>query len=137
MASMRDWLRELPLDLTFRTGATFQAIDSLRQALQIDLPDDYVEFMRMTNGAEGMVGKQYLALLPIEEIASHNEALNVSTFAPGLVVFANNGADTAYAFDTQSSMPSIVDVPYVGMRRKEARHMAETFANFLMTLSRE
>ncbi len=134
---MDDRLRALTKDMAYRPGASEESITALRRTMQTAFPADYVEFMRTTNGAEGLVGSHYLVLLPVEEIATHNEELQVSEFAPGLVLFADNGAGTAYAFDTLSVGLPIVNVPYVGLRREDARQIAPTFTGFLESLGED
>jgi hypothetical protein len=105
--------------------------------MRLTFPSQYVDFMRATNGAEGLVGSHYLALLPVEERGIHNEELNVGELAPGLIIFADNGAGTAYAFDTGLEGYPIVSVPYVGLSREEARLVAPTFVGFLVALSKD
>ena len=130
-------LRELTRNMSYRPAASDSAIASLQQLLNFELPSQYVDFTRAANGADGQVGSHYLVLLPVEEIGTHNDELNVSELAPGLVIFADNGSGEAYAFDTASKDYPIVNVPYVGMSREDARFVAPTLVEFLAALSRE
>lgn len=100
----------------------------------IQLPRDYVEFVLRGNGAEGPVpNRGYLALWPVEVLRSRNEEYAVAEFAPGLLLFGSDGADTAYAFDSTNSM-KIVELPFIGMSREEMEFVANTFTEFLQLL---
>jgi hypothetical protein len=98
------------------------------------LPDEYLEFLRISDGIEGFIGKNsYVIFWPLEELLELNKAYQVNEYAPGLFLFGSDGGGEAYAFDTRSSM-SIVRVPFVGMGLNEVRPIAPTFSGFLEVL---
>jgi hypothetical protein len=113
----------------FETGAGFQ------------LPKEYVDFLRMSNGGEGFVGdkpgdRAYIILWPVEELLTLNKAYDVQKYAPGLFLFGSDGGGEAYAFDLRKSSKPIVRVPFVGMALDQAIGMGESFLDFLQTLHR-
>ncbi len=59
--------------------------------------------MHDTDGCEGPVGEQnYLWIYSVDEVLLVYERGLVSAELPGLIVFATNGGDAGYAFDTRT-----------------------------------
>jgi len=103
--------------------------------LGLKLPDEYVSFLRVTNGGEGCIGKnEYAIFWKVEELASLNRAYKVQEYAPGFLIFGSNGGGEAYGFDTRTEGWPIVRLPVVVMSWTEARPMGESFAAFLKLL---
>ena len=102
-------LRELTKGLSKASPASDTAIEELSTKLGYELPPEYVELMRLSNGGDGQVGEQsYLALFPVDQIIPINEAAAVAEFAPGFLIFGSNGMGVSYAFDTRNpSMPIV------------------------------
>ena len=102
-----------------------------------DVPHpDYLEFMRRHNGCDGPVGQNgYIRLWPLENVVLRTEQAKTDEFAPGLLLFAGDGGNEAYAFDRQDPRWPIVAVPLVGLSRKEMKFIAGTFAEFLRKLA--
>jgi hypothetical protein len=133
---MDDELRLLTSNLSFNDGASGVEIERLQEATGGKLPQDYFDFVREMNGAYGDVGgKRWLIMVPVEEVLDHNRALETDSFAPGLIVFADDGGLEAYAFDTLEAGTPIVNVPYIGMRREEIFEIGRTFREFLQWLA--
>lgn len=128
-------LASLVGQLTRNPGAPMERLVELQATLGCAFPPDYVQFMAESDGAEGSVGRSYLALWTSNEITSLSQAACVGKFAPGLVLFGADGGDTAYAFDTRSAVTNIVDVPLVGMSLEQARPCGATFGEFIEHLA--
>jgi hypothetical protein len=121
--------------MTKKPSTTVAEVRRVFSNLGVTPPSDYIEFMASSNGAEGAIGSDnYLVLWPAEQIVELNSAYEVNEFAPGLVLFGSDGADTAYAFDTRSDSV-IVMVPFVGMDLDEVQHVAKTFREFVEGLA--
>lgn len=112
-------------------GATNALVDETQRAVEGALPVDYTDFIRVSNGAVGMIGKTYLELWRLEDIVPLNRIAEVEHFAPGLVLFGSDGADTGYAFDTRSRLIRIVSVPMVGLSLETAEPCGDSFLEFL------
>jgi hypothetical protein len=110
-------------------------IDRVLKALSVRPPEDYVEFMSQSGGAEGFIDESYLILWPVEQLEELNTAYHVTEFAPGLVLFGSDGADTAYGFDTRSGRSTIVAVPFIGMSLDQVEVRGHTFLEFLQSLA--
>lgn len=140
MTAMEPSVAELTREITKNEGAAPEVLQRLTAAMEAKPPDDYLDFMRQSNGGEGFVGPiSYLMLWRAEEIPERNARLEVSERAPSLLLFGSNGGDAAYAFDLASgSRARIVEIPYVDLGQSEAiRACGSSFAEFLRTLAEE
>lgn len=115
-------------------AAAPSAIEGFQRKTRRSLPEAYVQFLRRANGGEGFIGRAYLILWPIEDLAEKNAAYQVDQYAPGLFIFGSDGGGEAFAFDMRSATNTIVSVPFVGMKLDEARFIAEDFDAFLRRL---
>lgn len=123
------------VDLTLNPGASCEVIHAVELQLGVAFPQQYVDFLAQSNGAEGSVGGDaYLVLWPVEEIIPLNQAYAVDEFAPGLLLIGSDGGDTAYAFDTRIEQMTIVEIPFVGMALEKSHWRAETFTELLKWL---
>ena len=102
--------------------------------LGITFPNDYIEFLSYSNGAEGSIGENYLILWSIEDIIELNEAYCVTDFAEGIVLFGSDGGNEAFAFDTRKNETEIVTIPFIGMDLSEIKTCSKTFNGFLQYL---
>jgi hypothetical protein len=73
-------------------GITETELKKFESASCIRLPEQYAEFMKVTNGGEGHIGKNsYVQLFPLQDLMSINQAAATNRFAPGLFIFGSNG----------------------------------------------
>jgi SMI1/KNR4 family protein SUKH-1 len=117
--------------LNRRPAAEDAAIAESEKQLAVKLPAEYVEFLKLTNGGEGFIGRNYAILWRVEELASMNESYEVRKYAPGLLIFGSSGGGEAYGFDARTPQWPIVQVPFVGMDWDYADPMGESFNAFL------
>lgn len=81
-----------------------KVLTSFLSEIDFTPPSDYIEFMRIHNGAEGSIGENsYLQLWRIEELIEANQDYEVEKYAPGFFVFASSGGGRAYAFNKRDS----------------------------------
>lgn len=114
-----------------------EAIKVLEKTLGQRLPPDYREFLKVTDGGEGFIGKNaYVILWGVDEINSMNQAYEVEKYASGLLIFGSDGGGDAYGFDTRSTQWVTVEIPFVGMAWSLAEPIATSFREFLERLYR-
>ncbi|MFZ2165944.1 MAG: SMI1/KNR4 family protein [Propionibacteriaceae bacterium] len=130
-------MSEFAAGLPRRAGADPGVLQQALSDLRVTPPEDYLQFMLASDGAEGAVGEGYVQLWSAGELVELNEGYGVKEFAPGLVLFGSDGGDEAFAFDTSTSPARIVNVPFIGMAREEATVLGSTFAGFLSTLAND
>ena len=106
------------LEDTERAGrASEGAIAALLSYAGSDLPEEYLEFLRSTDGAEGPIGEYgFVRLYQTGDIPALNEEYRVPDFAPGLLLIGSNGGGSAFAIDTRSAdlhTMDFVEVPFI------------------------
>src|SRR5215831_12700862 len=112
-----------------RPRATDAAIAESEQRLGLKLPKEYVAFLRLCNGGDGVIGdEEYAILWSVEELASLNDRYEVQSYVPGLLIFGSNGGGEAYGFDTRIPNWPIVSVPFVGMEWELAEPIGASFS---------
>lgn len=100
--------------------------------LNFALPNDYVEFFEICNGAEGFIKNDvYISLWSVNDLANLNTAYQVCLNAPGLFLFGSDGADEGFGFDMRDRSMPVVTTPFVGMDWAAALPTAASFTDFL------
>jgi len=84
--------------------ATIDAIQAYVKARwNADLPSDYYELLRLTDGFNGTVaGRGYLVLWSSALIVSYNEDYEAPKRMPGFVMVGTNGGNAVYGIDVGS-----------------------------------
>ena len=73
-------------NLDRRAGVTELLISESERDLELKLPDDYLAFLKTSNGGEGFVGNNYVMLWKIDELSSMNRSYETEVNAPGLLL---------------------------------------------------
>jgi len=117
-----------------RGPATQEDVQAAVSAATRPLPDDYLAFLQVSNGAEGWVGENYL------QIASARDAADTTTafaeFVPGLFFFAGDGAAGLFAFDLRDDVRRVVITHTDDLNFEGLVYAAESFTAFLRFLER-
>jgi len=124
--------------LKLNPGASRVLIDRVVQRIGTMLPADYLELVNRANGGQGFVGGNggYIELWPIEEIPEVYFANQIGRHAPGMFPFASYGGGNVYAFDQNTSSSTIVEVPLIGISRRNVRVLADSIENLLIDLAK-
>lgn len=81
----------------------------------VDLPDEYIEFMKKHNGGEGDTGESWLVLFPIEELEEINK--DYEEFLPnGNVIIGTNGGGELFGVNSEGKyfiVPEIIEEEYL------------------------
>jgi hypothetical protein len=98
----------------------------------VELPEEYLAFLRVSNGGELDVELGRFDLWPAEEIVQANRELRVEEFLPGFFVFGGDGANELLAFDTRGPKPwAVYMVPMIVMSEDDAVALASDFASLI------
>jgi hypothetical protein len=97
----------------------------------LTLADDYVQFMRTSDGGEGDVGERWIEIWPVERVL---EQLESPPHYEGVVLFAGDGANTVFGFDRFRD-GQIVEGDWIGLNRDELIPHGATFTDFLRSLA--
>lgn len=122
------------IDFEYNPPPAPLALSEVEERLGRRLPQSYRAFMSKHDGGEGDWGAAYLILWKIGELLPYNQDYEVSTYAPGLLMFGSNGGGEAFAFDLREPAMPIKVVPFIGMSHKTALPLADDFDAFLTTL---
>lgn len=113
-----------------RSPATMNKLDEVQKSLGINLPEQYANFMSLSNGYEGLIGNSYVAIWKIEDLVGLNEGYAVKEFAPHLIIFGSDGGGEAFAFDITKEM-QIVNTPFIGLGLEDEKVIAKVFDEFI------
>lgn len=69
------------------------ALEVLLLGSGLNLPQDYLRFLRCSNGGEGELGVHpgWFSLWPAEEVLELNQSIEVQKWLPGFFGFGSNG----------------------------------------------
>ena len=134
--NIRTQLRELLTAPYAGTGARDDELDEMQIGLGFRLPDDYLDFLRETNGYTGEVGRVgYVAIWPAAEVLPTNEANHFRERIPGFVLFASNEGSEMYASDMRSAAPKVVAIPAIPLEIEFAVEVGSSFVDFIDRLA--
>jgi hypothetical protein len=123
------------LGFTLNPAIAKDTLNTVIEDLPVWLPNDYIEFLLVSNGGEGFLGENYVRLWKAEELRQNNLNYAVAEFAPQLFLFGSDGGGEAYAFDTSASPYKVVQVPFIGMGDPETSiQLGDSFKAFLTNL---
>ncbi len=132
---VRDKLRTILKAPYADAGASEESLQSLMAELGFALPEEYLDFMRQTNGYTGEVGSNgFVCIWPADEVFPTNEANHYREWIPGLVLFASNESGDFYAFDMRHDLPSVVAIPAI-VELKYVKEVSPSFVAFLERLA--
>lgn len=112
-------------------GASETAIASVDATIRSFLPQDYLDFVRRSDGGEGFIGDEYLILWRIEELDEFNRDYEVHEYLTDVVLFGSNGGGEAFGFRKSKTRADIVRVPFVGMSPDLCVKAAASFAELV------
>lgn len=133
---MQDEIKQLFSDFMLEPAASPEGLQRLNAISGVALPDDYLSFLTEANGGEGFIGSEYLILWKAEELEQFNREYEVEIYAPGLFLFGSNGGGEGFGFDTRNAPYKIVQVPFIGMDLKHARHVADSMFDLFVKMSK-
>ncbi|HEX4351174.1 MAG TPA: SMI1/KNR4 family protein [Verrucomicrobiae bacterium] len=115
--------------------ATDVAIANLINKVGFELPSDYLDFLRFSNGGCGDIPVQSLcfhSLWAAEELLEFNRDYEVAKYCAGFFGIGSNGGGEMFAFDMRSKKPwPVVTIPFIGMEADAAWHVASNFRSFV------
>lgn len=112
---------------------TDEEFDGLVSNLSTRLPDDYVEFLKLFNGYDGLLkDKVYIILWSLSNLESYNEMYEVNEFAPEAFLIGSNGSGLAFGILKKDL--SYIQIPFIGMFIEDAENLGKDFSKFIFTL---
>jgi hypothetical protein len=124
--------RELLDPLRLMPPAEEASIARLRLAVGRELPPAYVELLRVANGAEGFIGKNYLAIYASEAVSE--DPFPHADFVPGLLFFASDGGEALFAFDLRERSDRVLVVHGDDLEPSHVVELSPSLPDFLRLL---
>jgi hypothetical protein len=123
-------LRELGSALNLRRAAEGAAIAQVQSQLGWVFPDEYIAFLRTSNGCDGnLANGDYVYLWSVEELLVANASYGFPEFCPEIVAFGTNGGGEAFGFKRTNGHIAMVDLCALDI--KDAIDIAPRFTEFL------
>ena len=114
-------------------------IDALTAEVDFDLPVEYLDFLRYSNGGEGSlcIEPWYFQLCSAEEVLKFNLGYRVEEFLPGWFAIGSSGSSDMLAIRKGDGSPCpVYMVPFVPMAESDAILIAHDFEMFAMAFGR-
>lgn len=131
--STADWEREPP--------ASEEAIQALIREAGLDFPEEYLEFLRYSNGGEGQLGIHplWFLIFPAEAVLEANRRYSYGLDdLPGYFVFGNNCGLELFVFNTEEPKPwRVYYVDNISMTPEDVLPCASNFESFVQAMGRE
>lgn len=98
----------------------------------LPLPDDYKEFMSWSNGGEGYIGSQYLALWKIEDVMQLNDEYQIQKYlSQKSLAIGTDGGDNCIGFYFER--PTFVFLQPLGdLDLSENRFLSQSFTDMFI-----
>src|SRR4051812_41011021 len=92
--------------------AELAKIREVEKALSIQLPQDYVDFLLITNGYEGSIGESYASFLQVEQIEKYTQEYG-ERFHLWIIFIGTDGGCEMYIIDRRTDSLQFGMLPYV------------------------
>ena len=113
------------------TDHEIRAAEQRLGVAEIGFPDDFVTWLKVTNGTAGWYGEVYLTLFALDEIVAVTEAAEPAGRLPGFVAIGGDGSRERFAFDFRTTPPPIVMVDVTAAGWDDGVLQALTFDQFM------
>ena len=112
-----------------RESTSAEEIKMFLMQINFNPPQDFIDFFKVTNGAEIFSDRNYVQLWSINYMIQLNMEYHTEEYIPEFFIFGSDGADTAFV--VKKSTGEIYEMPFIGMSNDEAIFNSNTFTNFL------
>jgi hypothetical protein len=130
-------LAGLERDPPISEDALAALIEHVDRTYANSLPDDYVDFLRTANGADGQLANGIPIALWSAEVLPEANLLDGSPWLPGCLVIGSDTGDTVYGIDMRADAPAerYLESEDVGLDWDYVFWRRSTFASLLAHVS--
>src|SRR5437016_394113 len=100
---MNTTVEETLRGFALEASAKAQELEDAIAFARSELPDEYLDVMRFSNGASGWLRGRYLIIYSVSEVIAVNRAADSASRVPGKLIFGSNGGGTSYLIDLGTS----------------------------------
>jgi len=133
-------LTDPSLNLSREDAADPSLVQMLSLEAEIELPEEYLKLLLISNGGEGELGIEpgWFQLWPAEMVIEHNRNYEVQKNVPGFFAFGSSGGGEMIAFAARGKKPwKVVMIPFIPMQESDVVVIAEDFGEFLLNIGRK
>jgi hypothetical protein len=133
MQDLEERFRQLTREMQTKPGATEVILQNLQAKARVALPDDYLAFLRWSNGADGDIGDNYIQIWSAQDIAS--DPYPYEDLEPNILFVAGDGGAALFGFDTRVQPMRVVLTHHLDLGDELLIPIAPSFMAFLEFLS--
>ena len=140
LATLQEILNDLSASWSRRSPASKSAIRQLKADCEFEVPVEYEQFLRYSNGGEGYlcIEPWYFQLCSAEDVIGYNQGYKVDEFLPTFFAIGSNGGGEILAIRKCDGSPCpVYMVPFITMSELDAVQIAHDFEMFAMAFGRE
>lgn len=116
----------------FNPPIEIEEIIKVERELNIEFPQDYKEFLLITNGYEGSLGQSYVQLVKVEELAQYTEMYG-GEFFPWVIYLGSDGGNEMFVLDKREDQLQFGVMPFIG-NEEDFIPLGNTFEKFVRHL---
>jgi hypothetical protein len=94
--------------------------------MDIRIPEDYTDFLMLSNVGEGFIGEQYVILWSVDEIKEANEGYEVQIYLANVILLGTNGGGDGIGVEWTDSKARYISVDLIGMEIDYATNIGTT-----------
>jgi hypothetical protein len=106
--------------------ASKNSIEKSRTEMDIRIPEDYTDFLMLSNVGEGFIGEQYVILWSVDEIKEANEGYEVQKYLANVILLGTNGGGDGIGVEWTDSKARYISVDLIGMEIDYATNIGTT-----------
>ena len=116
----------------FNPPATDTQIIALEDQLGVQLPKDYKDFLKFTNGCDGWVNEFVVNFEPVDKVYESTQE-TCDEFFPGMIYIGTNGGGEMFVIDARSVPYQFGLLPCIG-DMDDFIPLGDTFERFISRL---
>ena len=112
-----------------KDGANVASIKSVEKLLDITFPEQYKDFLLWSNGAEGVLGNNYMYIWAVEDVIAYNQDYKIQKYLQKEYLAFGMDGDVGYVFYLPNQ--SIYRVDFGDLDLESIVYIATSFTEFL------
>jgi len=130
---MKEIIKNILKTTNKNSAPTEQLYFELQEKIDFEIDNDYLEFIKEHNGAEGFLNENsFIQLWAIEDILALNPYYEDVKECENLFFFGSNGSNTGFAFNKIDGI--IVSINFLDILDREPDFISKTFESFLVVM---
>ena len=112
----------------FNPPADIETIAQVQKELNVKFPQDYIDFLLITNGYDGRLGESYVQFIKVDDIVKYTEMYG-GEFFPWTIYIGADGGNEMFALDKRGHQLQFGVMPFIG-EDQDFIPLGKTFEEF-------